>query len=45
MMDANEDELIMTTMKPDDNEYEYPVVIIILWAQLIITRCVNDNEW
>ena len=29
MMKANEDELIMMTMKPDDNKYEYPVVIII----------------
>ena len=27
--DANEDELIMMTMKPDGNKYEYPVVIII----------------
>ena len=29
MMEANEDELIMMTMKPDDNKYEYSVVIII----------------
>ena len=29
MMKANEDELIMMTMKPDDNKYEYSVVIII----------------
>ena len=29
MMNANEDELIMMTMKPDDNKYEYSVVIII----------------
>ena len=29
MMDANEDELIMMTMKPEDNRYEYSVVIII----------------
>ena len=28
-MEANEDELIMMTMKPDDNKYEYSVVIII----------------
>ena len=27
--DANEDELIMMTMKPDNSKYEYPVVIII----------------
>ena len=29
LMDANEDELIMMTMKPGNNKYEYPVVIII----------------
>ena len=29
MMKATEDELIMMTMKPDDNKYEYSVVIII----------------
>ena len=29
MMEANEDELIMMTMKPDNNKYEYSVVIII----------------
>ena len=29
LMDAKEDELIMTTMNLDDNKYEYPVVIII----------------
>ena len=29
MMKANEDELIMMTMKSDDNKYEYSVVIII----------------
>ena len=29
LMDAKEDELIMTTRNLDDNKYEYPVVIII----------------
>ena len=29
MMDANEDKLRMMTMKPDNDKYEYPVVIII----------------
>ena len=29
MMEANEDEPIMMTMKPYDNKYEYSVVIII----------------
>ena len=29
IMNANEDELIMMTIKPDDNKDEYPVVIII----------------
>ena len=38
MMEANEDELIMMTMKPDDNKYEYSVVIIISMGS------VDNNE-
>ena len=38
MMDADEDELIMRAMKPDDKKYEYPVVIIISMGS------VDNNE-